>query len=200
MAARLAALSDYPVDAEFDCGCGECGGGSLHPHTYARGTQRADPAGRRWVMVKYHQRYVQLDARVDMRVRGGRPESGIGADEVHTERARSQGAQSFYHYRQAVCRIRRCSQHTQSAGIGDRRGEPLMRDESHTRSDEWMPDAILPGQPGLKSRDIRQRARCALMAVVDSPISGRLGHGFPSVTQIPLRSSDTRNATTTRGR
>jgi hypothetical protein len=45
---------------------------------YARGAKRVDPAGRRWVMMKYDQRYVQLDARVDMRFCAGGPESGIG--------------------------------------------------------------------------------------------------------------------------
>ena len=129
--------------------------------------------------MKHHQGHAELDARIYVQVGAGLPESGLGADEVHPEWPRSQGAQPFYHNRQAVWRIRRCPQHTQSAGMGDRRGEPLMRDESHTRSDEWMPDAILPGQPGLKSRKIRQRARWALIAVVDSQISGRLGHGFP---------------------
>src|SRR5271163_574162 len=129
-------------------------------------------------MMKYDQRYVQLDARVDMPVCAGGPESGIGADEVHAERSRSQGAQSFYHYDEAVCRIGGCSQHAQSAGIGDRGGKPLVRDESHTGSDERMPGAILPGQSGRKGRDIRRRAHRAPMAVVDNRITGRVGHGF----------------------
>jgi hypothetical protein len=115
-------------------------------------------------MVKYHQRYIQLDARIDMPFCAGRSEPGLGADEVHAERPRSQYAQSFYHYDQAARRIGGRSQHPQSAGIGDRGGKLLVRDESHTRSDERMPDAILPGQPGLKSRDIG--------------IRGRVGHSF----------------------
>ena len=47
-------------------------------------------------------------------------------EEVHAERSRSQGAQSFYHDRQAARGIGGCSQHAQSAGIGDR-GERTRR-------------------------------------------------------------------------
>ena len=59
-------------------------------------------------------------------------------EEVHAERSRSQGAQSFYHDRQAARGIGGCSQHAQSAGIGDRGGKLLVGNETHPRSDEWM--------------------------------------------------------------
>jgi hypothetical protein len=105
-------------------------------------------------MVKYDQGHIQLDAHIDMPVRTGRPEPGIGADEIHSERPRSQGAQSFYHYLQAARRIGGCSQYTQSAGVGDRGGKLFVGDESHTRTDERMPQAILAGQPGWERSDI----------------------------------------------
>ena len=185
MAARLAALGDYSVDTEFDRGRREFGRGGLHPHTYARGTQRADPAGRRWVMMKHHQGHVQLDARVDMRVCAGGPKPGIGADEVHPERPRSQGAQSFYHYRQAARRIGGCSQHTQSTGIGDRGGKLLVRDESHTRAHERMPEAILPGQPGRRAPTSAARPARRW----PSSITGSLDEsGMASPSYTPIRS------------
>src|SRR4026209_1369046 len=51
-------------------------------------------------MVENDQRYVQLDTCVDVLVCAGRPESGIGAAEVDSERTTSQGAQSLYHHDQ----------------------------------------------------------------------------------------------------
>jgi hypothetical protein len=129
-------------------------------------------------MVKYDQGHIQLDAHIDMPVCTGWPEPGIGADEVHPERPRSQGAQSFYHYRQATRRIGGCAQHTQSTGIGDRGRKVLVRDKSHTRSDEWMSEAIFPGQPGREGYDILRRARWAPLAVVDSRITGGMASPF----------------------
>jgi hypothetical protein len=129
-------------------------------------------------MVEYNEWQVQLDARIDVLVCAGGSQPGIGADEIHSERPRSQGAQPFYHYDQAICRIGGCSQHAQSARIGDRGRKLLVRDESHPSSDERMSDAEFPSQPGLKGRNIRWRALRASIAVVDIRIIGRVGHGF----------------------
>src|SRR6476646_8173497 len=115
-------------------------------------------------MVENDQRYVQLDTGVDVLVCAVRPESGIGADEVDSERTTSQGAQSVYHHDQAGCGIAGCSQHTQSTGIGDGGRKLVVRAEAHTCSSEWMLDAVIPGQAGLRGGDVR--------------ISGRVGHGF----------------------
>src|ERR1700747_763168 len=153
MTARLTALSDYPVDAEFDCRRREFGRGGLHPHADTRGTQCVDPAAGRRVMVKNDQGHTVLHAHVDMPVRTGWPEPGIGADEVDAERSRSQGAQSFHHYGQAVRRIGGCSQDAQTTRIGYRGGEPFVRDEPHTCADERMPEAVLAGQPGREGCD-----------------------------------------------
>jgi len=52
----------------------------------------------------------------------------------------------------------------------------LVRNETHTRSDEWMSDAMLPGQTGRDGYDILRRTRWAALTVVESRISG--GHGY----------------------
>ena len=75
-------------------------------------------------------------------VSAGRPEPGIGTDEVDAKRPRSQGAQSFSHDRQAAWPDPGMLRDPQTARIGDRRGKTLVRDEPHTRADERIPEAI----------------------------------------------------------
>ena len=163
MAAGLAALSHYPVDTEFYCGRGNFGDEAcIHTRIPAERsvlTQRAG-GGSWWKTTSGTSSWT--DASMCSSV--------LAAPNAVSAQMRStpNGPQVKARNRSTIT-IRLAAgsgmlQHTQSAGIGDGGRKLLVCDESHTRSDERMPEAVLPGQAGLKSRDV--------------PISGRVGHGF----------------------
>ena len=163
--ARLLALDHQPVRAGGERGPRLLERGDLHPDGDARGLERRHPGGGGDAEVEDGQVDLGRGRDLDVAVDGDRPQRRRGGEEeVHAERPAGEGADLREALGEHRRRLRRHPEHSQAAGLRDRRHQLRQGHESHAGAHERVPQAEALGQPRPQLRPLRPAALLARRA------------------------------------